>query len=711
MKSESQKPKSPFYLNLKEKVDENILLIQDARGDFLLDKLHEQSIKYFLNYCLNKPWTNHLFLGILAETEKNLDVQTTYQSIKNINRRLIDIFNNYRLEDMLDFDVNIHLYNYLKASIFPEHSSNMRSIFFSHYKRVSYESSKWIKLKCNQEQQGYFEKFLIPLPYFTSRDFSFSKDATEQAHKTRKSETDAVVPLLPQIRAEAHFRWNQIKRIREAFLKAFEQVKHGKAELPLEIQYNEPARIGERFTFRLWDKPSFVIYHKDKFSDSIVKAAINHTGTYSDDNNHYFLEFLGAERVEDDDIGEGLWFREIIQKNLIGLWYRNISSEELEQKRQLLLSWGYGEKGSTSLPYPFHSQHKAILFQSTTVSNFKNKSGRVLFDIEPLYVATTFGLLALDVFTTTGARLNELLQISNTKECIRAIKVNKQTKFSFYVIPKGRDKVEPYYISDQTMKLIQSVAKMLREHYSSNKIPSVQYRDVRSHLFPEPKPYFFQYNYKALKRYTIDSCLHFLLHGLILETQEGIPVIIKSHLLRHAFATEAAQRQKIPIEIVAKMLHQRDVDVTGYYSEPTSSQVVQTVSDLHDVISDYVDLDEAILRSPKELQDQWVEYQEKVGIFNNVLGGICVEDAVCPIKMQCLGCRAKIPQPEKKHQLYEVIELSKDMEKRYSLMGLDVEVKKAKAMRKHARNELKEIELIEKYREEQNYEPHIRFQK
>jgi hypothetical protein len=51
------------------------------------------------------------------------------------------------------------------------------------------------------------------------------------------------------------------------------------------------------------------------------------------------------------------------------------------------------------------------------------------------------------------------------------------------------------------------------------------------------------------------------------------------------------------------------------------------------------------------------------------------------------------------------------MEKRYSAMGLTVDVKKAKIMRKYARNELKEIELIEKYREEQKYEPDVQFKK
>jgi len=44
------------------------------------------------------------------------------------------------------------------------------------------------------------------------------------------------------------------------------------------------------------------------------------------------------------------------------------------------------------------------------------------------------------------------------------------------------------------------------------------------------------------------------------------------------------------------------------------------------------------------------------------------------------------------------------MEKRIKQMGLEVEVRKAKEMAKQARIELKEIDLIKKYREERNYE-------
>ena len=42
--------------------------------------------------------------------------------------------------------------------------------------------------------------------------------------------------------------------------------------------------------------------------------------------------------------------------------------------------------------------------------------------------------------------------------------------------------------------------KMLLEHYKSDKIPKVEYRDDRKHLFKELKPYFFQYHNKAFQK-------------------------------------------------------------------------------------------------------------------------------------------------------------------------------------------------------------------
>ncbi|WP_257143367.1 site-specific integrase, partial [Bacillus cereus] len=489
-----------------------------------------------------------------------MDAQTVCYTISHINVRFKDIFHAYDLQTFTDFDTEKHMYDYLKGLIYPEHSNSQRAECLRRYKSVSYSTKKWLTSKLSQEQQEYFQQFVLPMPMFDSRDFMLNKQAKEQAQNTRKSETDAIVPYLPQIRSDANFRWNQMKRLREAFLIACKQAEQGDIVLPLDFHYDEPERIGERFYFRLWDKSSFVLYHKEKFTESIVKSAEQRTGTYSEAKNHYFVEFVKAERLEYNDVADGLWFTEILQEGVLGHWSTNETEEEIKRKRELLFSWGYGKEGTKNNPVPFYSMHKGILFQNIFVSLYSGKAEGILFDVEPFYVATTFGLLVVDILTTTGARLNELLQLNSEKDCLQAIKVNGDLKFSFYAIPKGRDTFEPYPISKQTFQLIKRVNLMLKKHYNGT-IPSVTYRGDRKHLFPEPKPYFFQYNEKAFKVDALHSCLRFLLHGLFFETQERKTVVLKTHLLRHAFATEAVQRQEVPIDILAKMLHQHDLNV------------------------------------------------------------------------------------------------------------------------------------------------------
>ncbi|MEB2301653.1 tyrosine-type recombinase/integrase [Lysinibacillus xylanilyticus] len=704
------KPHSLFYEQFLGKVDTRLLHIRDANETFILDKMDNYFINYFARQVLDKPWNNHLYLYMITGIEKNLDPQSISYIIKVLNVRIKDLFEHYHLIEIKQLNTEMHMYEYFKGTIFKNHSDDQRSKFLSQYISCSYNVKKWVKTKLPEEQQDYFEQFIFPMPSYDSRDFKFTKTANVQRKNTRKSETDAIVDFLPQIRADGHFRWNQIDRLRKMYLKACEEVKNDNLELPFNFEYDEPERVGERFCFRLWDRPTFVLHHQAQFSQSVIRMANNRISAYSDENNHYFVEFIGAERLKNDDEAEGLWFLELIETDVIGSKiYHNASEGEIQRKLELLNSWGYGNEGE--LPRPFHG-HKGILGQNAYVTRNKDKAEGLLFDVEPFYAAATFGLLGVDICTSTGARISELMQINNTKESIKATKVEGDVKYSFYAIPKGRDEAEQFFITTETMKIITKVRKMLLEHYETEKIPSVDYGlQERKHLFKEPKPYFFQYHKKALNSNSISSCLRFLLHGLNFETQEGKPVTIKTHLLRHAFATEAVQRHGVSTDIVAKLLHQRDIKVTGYYSEPTQSQVAQEVSELHDIIMDYIDIDEALLRSPEELHQEFKEYKENVGVLNNVIGGVCVTNMVCPTKMACLGCQAKIPQPEKKNELEEVIVLSRDMEKRFSAMNLPIEVKKAKAMRRQARTELQEIELIEQYRKEEDYDPDIQFKK
>lgn len=100
------------------------------------------------------------------------------------------------------------MYQYFKGVIFQEHSNNMRNDFLRYYNILIILTKKWLVSKLSLLQQEYFKKYLFPIPSFDSRDFTFTKKAREDAQSTRKAETDAIVHLLPQIRAEGNFRWN-----------------------------------------------------------------------------------------------------------------------------------------------------------------------------------------------------------------------------------------------------------------------------------------------------------------------------------------------------------------------------------------------------------------------------------------------------------------------------------------------------------------------
>ncbi|MBQ0140252.1 MAG: site-specific integrase [Kurthia sp.] len=685
-------------------MDTRLMCLQNNRGEFLIDKLDERVLKYLHNSCLTFEWKNQLLLIALIDVANNSDHSYVLKKLSIFHSRFKDIFRECNITSFSDFEPDVHLYKYLQANISVDSTNNMKKEILSHYRSSEYHIKKWINNNLPSDEQEYYQKFLLPPLSFDSRDFSFTKLALEQAQNTRKDETDAIVPHLSTIRAEANLRWNQMKRLRDAFQQQIRIVEADSISLPIEFSYAEPKRIGEVFHFRLWDKPSFVLNHQKDFSDVVIKQAKQKKSTYSDENKAYFLEFIRAESIENNSVPEGLWFNELIEQNVLGYWSKNRPIEEHEKIFKFLSLWGY-EYENGQKPYPFRSKHKGIITPSTFITLHKDKAEGLLIDVEPFYAACTFGLLAIDILTTTGARKNELLQISNTKECIQVKKINNKLHYSYRAIPKGRDSLEDFYLSKQTMEHIQMVSRMLKEHYGSDKIPSVLYRDERKHLFPAPMPFYFQYAGKALERFALYSCIRFLLHGLLFQMQDGKTVTIKTHLLRHAFATEAVQRQKIPIDIVAKMLHQKDFNITEYYSAPTPTQIAESVSELHDVISSYVDIDDVYLRSPQELQKEFDAHAEKVGVFNKVLGGTCVTDFVCPTKMQCLGCKAKIPEPDQEDELLEVIQLSKDMEKRFKQMGLEIEVRKAKEMAKQAKIELKEIDLIKQYREERSYEP------
>ena len=96
-------------------------------------------------------------------------------------------------------------------------------------------------------------------------------------------------------------------------------------------------------------------------------------------------------------------------------------------------------------------------------------------------------------------------------------------------------------------------------------------------------------------------------------------VKLKPHLLRHGFATHAVQAEELPIDVVAMILNQKDLEITGYYSQPTQSQVSNVVADFHASMNTQVDMMKEVLRQPEE-PSPFERQREISGPFSKTVG-------------------------------------------------------------------------------------------
>jgi hypothetical protein len=162
----------------------------------------------------------------------------------------------------------------------------------------------------------------------------------------RKSETDAVLPHFIDIRNEAHLRFNRLVRVRAAYKQALEVLAvRGPSVLPLEFTLDEGGDSerglppSERLHFRLWDRRSFILAHRDRYSNTSVCDARAGRRTSADERNRPFVEFVRAERLLDDAPPEGLWFADMVARRVLGNCPVNGTVQQRRDRQAWLQEW------------------------------------------------------------------------------------------------------------------------------------------------------------------------------------------------------------------------------------------------------------------------------------------------------------------------------------------------------------------------------------
>jgi hypothetical protein len=518
-----------------------------------------------------------------------------------------------------------------------------------------------------------------------------------------------------------------LARVRQAYRAAVAHAQRIRADLPYTFAVDEGSDTtrgfpsAERLQFRLWDRRSFVLHHPEQYAEQ-TRRQYQLRGTWSARSkvsDRYYLEFLGAERLCDAAPAEGLWFADLLRQCVV-----ITSPQRLKRDPRglaFLAKWGYLAEHGKPFLKAFRSQTSGVLAWSHSDVQFiqpaRVKTGGLLIPIEELFAAATFGLLAIDLFTTTGMRINEAMQVRLSSDCycaeqwpapVGAKDQEPRTRWAFRLIPKGErtDTPSRFYISKETHRLISRVVWYLgMEHYQLKRgqpLPIVSFCEysTRAHRF-KPGPYLFQFGRRHLHQDTIAACVRFITHGLAFKTRAGRNVILRPHLLRHAFATHALQVVGLPIDIVRELLNQKDVDVTYYYGKPTPTMVADAAESLLDSMGRVVDIGKALERAPEDLKRLVSEARQKVGALAEVIGGTCVQPGFCPAKFACIGCPANATDPSKRPQLMRRIEWLEQQRCAAIEDGLLPEASRLEQQLRDAGTMLREMDLIEQYQRDE----------
>jgi hypothetical protein len=259
------------------------------------------------------------------------------------------------------------------------------------------------------------------------------------------------------------------------------------------------------------------------------------------------------------------------------------------------------------------------------------------------------------------------------------------------LFPKGtRSKRADYYIDDDTKDLLLSLIRFQVEQCGDTKIPVVAIDRNKT----APDRFLLQWRNRGVTQTSLNGMVRLLLHGLTFRAVDGEPVQLSSHVLRHAYATELAN-QRVPIEVIARILHQRDTSVTKYYSQPTANQVIAAAEML---FVDRIDLAAEIRRSPDEIAKLIRDAEGKIGALTEVIGGTCTVGNMCPAKFACIGCSGNAPDPAKRSQILHKRAWAEAQAAYAREQGLLAEERQMKGVIESCQLTLEEMDLIEAVR-------------
>ncbi|WP_445296360.1 site-specific integrase [Chitinimonas sp. PSY-7] len=569
--------------------------------------------------------------------------------------------------DLHDIDPDYFYPAYFRGDIVPESSPSSRLDMMQAYFRL-------IRLQDDYLSSLTAAQRAVLMP-FTLRKVSDSRfwtqssqysEVRDAAKRRRKDRTDAVHAKFYVLRDVAERRQIQLSRLRTAFRTAVAQCQQSGTRLPMAFKYaDEEISESNRITpvlrhFNIWTPRA--LYEQALVAFPTIAAMYANSRSLQDfvgDEKIYLLGYKLPALRSPDSLAEYGWF------------FRS-AEESGWSTRAYLARLEY---------WPFPIRNWLVKLEA--------KLGQLFLPVDEWYKQALIGHAALQIFTKTGARVHEFLQIRLVKDKLVRVRLSEGHEVNaFWATPKGRTAEEPFFIDDRCVRALHAWWSFLRDvSQPTHVIPPD--RGFAGKL--QPAPYLWQFDGRQLDTRQVNCAISFLLSGVPLRTAAGEPFALTSHLFRHGFATEM-RALEVPVDVIALLLKQKDVAVTDYYSQPSANMLIDLQ---RRIFESREDMSRAHIRAPAQIRRRVETALETVGALVPVLGGHCTVANQCPVAFSCMGCAGHAPDPSRRAQVIEFkaayTQLAEIAEKQH----LRAEQRKAMQIIANCEETLAEMELIE----------------
>jgi len=269
--------------------------------------------------------------------------------------------------------------------------------------------------------RAYMQQYALPPLPLNLREKHFPMRQLRTAQKIkRKAQTDILTPLYPLLRQLVRLRKQLAERMLLAFRDARSRACAGEVELPYHFQYletipeiNRDARtVAEAhmqarevsLRFIVWDKRTWVKHHSGRYSDFVIRSAVEGKRLYHD-RNGFFLQFDGPA-------SDLLWFGDFVEHRLFQSFSKTRSGSYPDgylERWQLAQQQGFPEGCSTS--------HTGLLCSGDHwFARTAERGTELIVEPESLYRGILMGAALAMIALSNGCRISELLQVSWNKE-------------------------------------------------------------------------------------------------------------------------------------------------------------------------------------------------------------------------------------------------------------------------------------------------------